>query len=279
MYQLLDSGEGAKLERFGERIVARPSSLCIWKRRLPASAWKKADATFVPGKDEESGGWRFGGAPFESWKIDYLTCVIELKLLRNGQVGLFPEHASYLSQLESLGVAPTKEAPRLLNLFAYTGLATVYFAKRGWSVTHVDLSKKALSWAQQNISQNDISEKAIRLMCDDAIKFIEREVRRGATYEGIIADPPSFSRTAKGKFWKLEDMLHAVVSNCAALMSPHKSWFAISCHHPGISAEMLANLLRDLGRREANIEPRELSVPEHDSDRVLPAGSFALLAT
>lgn len=272
-YQLLDSGDGAKLERFGSKVIARPSSICIWARHLSSREWSAADATFIPGKTDDSGGWTFRGRTFESWRMSYIDCDLELTLQRNGQVGLFPEHGTYLHLLPEF--SGSREPPRLLNLFAFTGLASVFFAKRGWHVTHVDLSKKALSWATRNFALNHLDEKAVRVICDDAIKFLEREVRRGTTYHGIIADPPSFSRTAKGKFWKLEDMLSAVTMNCSKLLVGSKGWLAVTCHHPGVSAEMIANLLRDLKLQSQSVIPLELSISEADSPRVLPAGSFA----
>ncbi len=278
-YALVDSGDGLKLERFGSVTLARPSSVCLWKRRSP-QAWKQADATFVPGRDEESGAWNFRGKPFETWEIEYVGCRLVLRLLKNGQVGLFPEHGTYLQQIEScFGARPSQtESPRLLNLFAYTGLASTYFASRGWTVTHVDLSKKALTWAKSNFELNKIPENAIRFICDDALKFLQREVKRGAKYDAVIVDPPSFSRVSKENYWELENIIANVVGQCQAVLSTDWGTLAVTCHDPGIGAEMLANLLRDVANPSQCVIAQELAVPEKDSDRVLPTGSFALLA-
>ena len=277
-YQLLDSGAHQKLERYGSIILARPSSVCIWKQRSP-ELWRQADATYVPGRDEESGGWKFKGKPFETWDLEYTGCHLTLRLQKNGQIGLFPEHGTYLEELVPYLAArpPGKESPRLLNLFAYTGLASAFFATRGWAVTHVDLSKKALTWAKSNFDLNKIPENAIRFICDDALKFLEREVKRGAKYDAVIVDPPSFSRISKENYWKLEDILFDVVARCHALLANEWGTLVVTCHDPGIGAEMLANLLRDVSTRNQKVLARELVIPERDSNRLFPTGSLAML--
>ncbi len=281
-YSLLDSGNLMKLERYGDKVLARPSTVCIWKKRLSEDKWRSADARYIPGKDEASGGWQFKGEGFETWDTNYLGCELELRLQTNGQLGLFPEHGSYLPELVPALEAAEKTSskpPRVLNLFAYTGLASVFLAKRGWDVTHVDLAKKALSWAQINFKKNQIPEQQIRLICDDAVKFLEREGRRGSKYEAVILDPPSFSRITKQNFWKIEEQICSLVRNAYAVSVAERPLVIVTCHDPGMRGEMLANVLLDLAPgAHLRIGKRELSLPEEGSGRLLSSGSLATLS-
>jgi 23S rRNA (cytosine1962-C5)-methyltransferase len=280
-YSLLDSGNLMKLERYGDKVLARPSTVCIWNKRLSGDKWQSADARYIPGKDESSGGWQFKSERFETWNVEYLGCKLELRLQSNGQLGLFPEHGSYLPELAphlEIAEKAATPAPKVLNLFAYTGLASVYFAKRGWDVTHVDLAKKALTWAQINFQKNELPEKRMRLICDDAVKFLEREVRRGTKYDAVVLDPPSFSRITKQNFWKIDEQICALVRNATAVSVPERPLVVVTCHDPGMRGEMLANVLLDVSRSpRTKVERRELSLPEEVSGRLLSSGSLAVL--
>ena len=283
-YSLLDSGNLMKLERYGDKVLARPSTVCIWNKRLGEDKWRAADARYIPGKnessgDESSGGWQLKAERFETWNVSYLGCQLELRLQSNGQLGLFPEHGSYLPELIPHLERAEKSAstpPKVLNLFAYTGLASVYLAKRGWEVTHVDLAKKALTWAQINFQKNELQEKRMRLICDDAVKFLEREVRRGTKYDAVILDPPSFSRITKQNFWKIDEQICSLVRNATAVSIAERPLVVVTCHDPGMRGEMLANVLLDVAKG-ARVERRELSLPEEGSGRLLSSGSLAVL--
>ncbi len=267
-YSLLDSGAGEKLEDFGGVLVRRPSSLAIWDKQKP-DLWNKAVASYDP----KAAVWRLNGklSTQDSWPCLFAGQQIKLRFQDNGQVGAFPEHASYLGSLSSGDL----KGFRILNLFAFTGLATLYFRSRGADVTHVDLSKKAISWAKENSEQQQESLPDIRWIADDAVAFLRREVRRGSAYNGVIIDPPSFSRISKNDFWKIEEVLPELMKMCSELLSKDGKFLAFTCHDPGISAKMLTNLIYD-HFSNGTVIAKELEIPERESKRVLPAGSCGI---
>lgn len=267
-YELLDSGNGEKLERFGSVVLRRPSSVCIWSQRRP-KLWANADAQYQPGS-----GWKSRKA-IDAWLCRVAGCDLRLRLQDNGQVGVFPEHASYLSEVGSSLERSESKNFRLLNLFAFTGLATTYFRARGAEVTHVDLSKKAIGWAKENFELQDSSLPPVRWICEDALAFARRELRRKSTYHAVIVDPPTFSRITKKDFWKIGEILQELVELCSGLLAEDASFMVLTCHDPGISAPMLGNLLSDRFQ-SGNVRARELEIPESEGSRILPAGSAAL---
>lgn len=269
-YKLIDSGLGEKLERFGSVQLARPSSLAIWKRRH-AELWNERGARFMP--DE-----RWQNAPQEAWEmtIEGLRCL--LRCQSNGQVGVFPEHVSYFEWLSNRLASITKlRAPRVLNLFAYTGLATVHCALAGAHVTHVDISKPVLTWARENMELNSVHSEKVRFICDDAIVFAERECRRGNFYDLIIADPPTFSRTAKGKSWEFDSVITSFLTTLTQLCNPQGSAFVLSSHHHALTASVLRNIVLDMGK--FSVETKQLELMEHRSERTIPAGTALFAST
>ncbi|NLF25150.1 MAG: hypothetical protein GX589_05760 [Deltaproteobacteria bacterium] len=265
-YELLDSGNGRKLERFGTRILLRPSSICIWKKL--GERWGEADATFVPGQ-----GWGFRGKPFEEWDLDAGEGLsFRLRLQRSGQVGIFPEHALYLPEvLTALRQIKGGGAPRVLNLFAFTGLASLYCVCAGAEVTHLDKSKQALAWAMTNFELNSLGSK-VRLIADDAIAFLKREKRRAKCYDVIIADPPNFSRISRAKTWELDRVVIDLVEGILALLD-RGGFFFISCHQGYGFAETVENLLYQYsGRSKIEVSSTALSLKETSTPRRLPAG-------
>lgn len=275
LYELLDSGDGEKLERFGRIVVRRPSSVCIWKR-AKKDLWNKPDAFYDP----KAAIWKVSRGQVQDlvWETVFAGCRLRLRLQDNGQVGVFPEHASYLPRLLENFSTEEHQPLKVLNLFAFTGLATLFFRAKSAEVTHVDLSKKVIGWAKDNVELQSAAcgpFPAVRWICEDAVAFLEREVRRGNSYDGIVIDPPSFSRISKNDFWKVADILPSLVQSCAALLKSHGKFLALTCHDPGISAPMLGNLIHD-HFQSGRVEPLELSIPEKGSERLLPAGSSAL---
>lgn len=272
LYELLDSGDGEKLERFGKVIARRPSSVCIWKPRR-SELWSKAEVVYDP----KAACWSSKKELVQDlvWDTTFANSQLKLRLQDNGQVGVFPEHASYLSKLADPETIKSTQPFKILNLFAFTGLATLYFRALGAEVTHVDLSKKVIGWAKENTSSQSESLPAVRWICEDAVAFLKREVRRESQYQGVIVDPPSFSRISKNDFWKVADILRDLVESCASLLKSEGRFMALTCHDPGISAPMLGNLLHD-SFSGGSVEPMELSIPEKDSLRLLPAGSCAI---
>ena len=276
-YSLLDSGEGEKLERFGEVTLARPSSLAIWRKRKEPRTWAQAHAFYRP-----SEGWRFKHKPFDSWIFPAGPVRLELRLQKNGQVGVFPDHALYLQDLLSQArrlSRPEGGRLRVLNLFAYTGMASALLAVQGAQVCHVDLSKQALSWAARNIELNlGESAPAARLICEDALQFVHRELRRKNCYDIVLADPPSFGRISKSKSWKFEEIAAGLISSCLQLIrGPHGAFF-LTCHHSALGSEVLGNLLSDAAPKDASVSCSSLFLKEQDTERRLPAGHLAMLS-
>ena len=264
-YELLDSGEGHKLERFGARIIARPSSLCIWKKLT--DRWREAHCVYAPGE-----GWRFSGQRFDEWEMQVGQGLsMRLRLQRNGQLGVFPEHAGYLPQLLSASAGLRGHPPRVLNLFAFTGLASLVCMRAGAEVTHVDTSKQALAWAKANFELNGLDGKA-RLIAEDAVTFLRREKRRGKVYDVVIADPPNFSRISRSQTWELDRIVIDLIDAVSSVLGPGGVFF-ITCHQSYGFAETVGNLLYRPGEAaEFQISSEVLALKESASPRRIPAG-------
>jgi 23S rRNA (cytosine1962-C5)-methyltransferase len=277
-YALLDSGDQRKLERFGSTIINRPSSLSAWKRRLPASAWEKADATYLP-----PDRWEFRGKPFTTWEATVAGVNLQLELMSNGQLGIFPEHAlylpllrTYLDKLHHKAARPLK----ILNLFAYTGLATAFCAKLPHTfVTHVDLAKRAIEWAKKNATANEIGTDKVRWITDDALGFMARENRKGNRYDIVIIDPPSFSRVSKNNTWTLEEKAPEIVSLCLSVLEPAAGAVFFTNHSTASTSDVARNIMLDhFQDRDVETSIESLSLAESNTPRLLPAGSLIVLS-
>jgi 23S rRNA (cytosine1962-C5)-methyltransferase len=245
-YALLDCGAGRKLERFGKIVVDRPEPQALWQPRLAKAEWAKANAVFsASGEDDEKGKWRIDKPVPEAWpvKIDDVTMLCKLSGLWH--LGLFPEQHPHWQWM--LGeIAKTKgEPPRVLNLFGYTGAASLLAAKAGAEVTHVDASKKAIAWGRENQSASKLDAAKIRWIVDDASKFVAREVRRGKTYHVILVDPPKFGRGPEGEVWDLFTHLPALLADCAKLLVPKSAAMVLTVYAIRASALAFDQLLRD----------------------------------
>lgn len=284
-YELVDSGEGEKLERYGAVIVRRPDPQALWRRRANASEWDAADLRFE--REEESGGKRGrwiagpnakvaarGAEP--SWNVRWedLTCVVRPTPFKH--LGLFPEQAANWVWIRELAPLWSPARPRLLNLFGYTGVASLVAVRAGFEVTHVDASKTSLAWMRDNARASGIADDAMRILLDDAAAFARREVRRGAKYDGLLLDPPHFGRGPKGETWQFEDHMAPLVDACAALMS-ERSFAVLSTYAIGFSPLSFVNLLGELGPGE--IDAGELVLRERTragfAPRFLPCGFCA----
>lgn len=254
-YELIDSGNGEKLERFGRFTLIRPEPQALWRPTLPESEWTKlATARFDREQkdryrfsDEVNGGWRFGKGMPESWNIRYqsqhdFSVQLRLALTGFGHVGVFPEQASNWDFIQQTLLSSGKGSsrPRVLNLFAYTGAASVVARQAGAEVTHVDASKPGLNWANQNMQLNGLDN--IRWVHEDALKFVRREVRRGNKYHGIIMDPPPYGRGPEGEKWTLQEKLQELVSLAAQLLDDSPLFFVLSLYAAGLSAQVGRNL-------------------------------------
>jgi len=273
-YELIDSGNERKLERFGDKVITRPSSLCVWKPRLPQKSWDASDATFIPGK-----GWKYSDAPFDQWEAEISNVRLELRTMSNGQIGIFPEHALYLPQLKK-DVAQlaqqSTQSLKILNLFAYTGMATLSLAKENSiKITHVDLSKKAMQWAAHNATINHTPSAAVRWITDDALQFMAREHRKSNLYDVVIIDPPSFSRISKENTWTLEEKLPEITERILNVLAPNHGVVYFTNHSTNSTVDLVRNLALDrFGDESVEVTTQPLHLQESSSARLMPAGSL-----
>jgi 23S rRNA (cytosine1962-C5)-methyltransferase len=277
-YTLLDSGDGRKLERYGDKIIDRPSSLSTWRKRLPSSEWEKADAVY-----ELTDRWSVQTAPFTTWEMKVGAVTLVLELMTNGQVGVFPEHALYLPDLSAeldVLAAIQKRPLKVLNLFAYTGLASMLCALRGDSqITHVDLSKRTIEWAKRNLAINSLPNDKIRWIEDDALAFMAREGRKDSRYDVIIIDPPSFSRVSKNNSWTLDEKVDEIVHLFLAVLEPSASAVFFTNHSSASTVDIARNIALDhFSDRGLSVEIRSLAIGEQQTERRLPAGSLIKLS-
>lgn len=275
-YALLDSGEGRKLERFGTVVVDRPEPQALWRRQRPADAWRQAHAVFsASADDEEKGKWRFDRPVPQSWPVRIGDDVaVTCRLQGLWHVGLFPEQVPHWDwMLERIGRV-RGERPRVLNLFAYTGAASLLAARAGAEVTHVDASKKAIQWAKENQAASGLAEAPVRWILDDAAKFVAREVRRGRTYHAILIDPPKFGRGPEGEVWDLFQGLPALLKNAAQLLAD-TSALVLTVYAIRASAlafeQLAADVLADRGGR---LSAGELALASAGGGAAVPTSLF-----
>jgi 23S rRNA (cytosine1962-C5)-methyltransferase len=279
-YALLDSGDGRKLERYGPYTVVRPEPQCLWSPRLPAGAWEAADAVFEPSDEDEAGRWRFKGRPKESWPLAWREVKFHGRFTNFRHLAFFPEQAANWEWLEGRVRAAagraTGEQPRALNLFGYTGVASLAMAAAGAAVTHVDASKKAVAWARENAELAGLAQKPIRWITEDARKYVQREVRRGSKYEGIILDPPKYGRGPGGEVWRLFEDLPELARLCSELLSENATFLVLNAYAERISGAALSGLLAQvLKDRAGRIEWGELALVEDAGDRQVGMSFFA----
>lgn len=245
-YTLIDSGAGRKLERFGSIMLDRPEPQALWQPQQDSTTWKGADAVFsASGDDEEKGRWRIDRQVPESWPVSIGAATMLCRLQGLWHVGLFPEQMPHWEWMLQRLAAVTGERPRVLNLFAYTGAASLLAAAAGAEVTHVDASKKAIAWARENQAASGLDAAPIRWILDDAAKFVAREVRRGKTYHVILVDPPKFGRGPGGEVWDLFSHLPPLMRDCARLLAPTQSALVLTVYAIRASAIAFDQLTRE----------------------------------
>jgi len=273
-YALLDSGHGQKLERYGPHTVVRPEPQCWWTPRDP-SALAQAKATFDPTDEDESGRWRFSGAPLSTFPLAWRDLRFSGRFTPFRHLGFFPEQAANWAWLD--GRIRARSRPRVLNLFGYTGVASLACAAAGAEVTHVDASKKSVAWARENAELSGLDDRPIRWIVDDARKYVAREVRRGARYHGIILDPPKYGRGPTGEVWRLFEDLPALLSDCAALLPDDADFLLVNVYAARISGLSLGHLLSEaLSDRAGRIDWGELALSEDGPDaRAIGLSFFA----
>jgi len=284
-YELIDSGDFEKLERFGTRIVARPEPQAIWDKSLSKEEWNKmADAYFIKGKsanksdfgnDNEKGEWKLKPGLKEQWFVDYKYQQMHLRfrlgLTSFKHIGIFPEQASNWNFIYDTIKEFQPNSMKVLNLFAYTGGASLAAKAAGADVTHLDSVKQVVSWARENMEAS--GQKDIRWIIDDVVKFVNREARRGNIYNGIILDPPSYGRGPEGEKWILEEGINSLLKSCNQILAPSNSFLVLNLYSIGFSALIAESITKSVFRID-NPEFGELFVTDK-SLRRLPLGVFA----
>jgi len=279
-YELLDSGEGEKLERFGAYVLRRPDPQALWQKSSSVEGWQKADAYFERG--EAKAKWvRVKDMP-TYWNINIGGLTMEISLTPFKHTGLFPEQLSnwqWMTERISnykLRITDKKTEINVLNLFGYTGGATLTCAKAGAKVTHVDASKAAITWARGNAELSGLKDTSIRWILDDALAFVKKEIKRGNKYDGIIMDPPAYGRGPDGEVWKIEESFLDLMKNSKNLLSDYPIFFLINGYASGYSALAYQNNITDLKEKfGGSLELGELTIEESASKKLLPAGIFA----
>ncbi len=271
-YEVIDTSSGEKLERWGDYLLVRPDPQVIWNTEKKHFGWKKWNGHYH--RSNKGGGeWEFNKLP-EEWSIGYKDLTFNLKPFSFKHTGLFPEQATNWDWFSNL----IKEADRpikVLNLFAYTGGATVSAAKAGASVTHVDASKGMVGWAKENAASSGLADAPIRYLVDDCTKFVEREIRRGNKYDGIIMDPPSYGRGPKGEIWKIEDSVFPFIKLTSQLLSDTPAFFLINSYTTGLQPAVLSYMLHTVldPIHKGKVEAEEIGLPVKNNGLILPCGA------
>jgi 23S rRNA (cytosine1962-C5)-methyltransferase len=269
-YALLDSGHGRKLERYGRVTVVRPEEQALWTPQLPDARWEAANAIFTGDVEEEGPGrWRFPVALPETWTMAFGAVEFVCRFTSFRHVGVFPEQAAHWTWMaDRIRAAKSAgQAPKLLNLFGYTGLASLITAEAGAQVTHVDASKKAIAWARENQALSGLEALPIRWICEDAMKFVQREVRRGNTYDAIILDPPKYGRGTNGEVWQLFEHLPEMLRLCRELTGPKPLFVILTVYAMRASFVSFHELFAEIfGVRRGTLESGELLIQEQGTE-------------
>lgn len=281
-YRLLDSGNGEKLERYGSVIVIRPEAQALWPKALPKSEWDKADAIFTGDTDEEGmGRWRFPKQALgETWPMQLLGVEFHGRFTSFRHTGVFPEqiaHWSWMREVVQARIAANGRRPKVLNLFGYTGVASLIAADAGAEVTHVDASKKAIGWAKENQQLARLTDRPIRWIMDDAMKFVEREQRRGNRYDIVLTDPPKFGRGPNGEVWELFDHVPQMLDICRDLLAPDAIGLVLTAYSIRASFYSMHELMMETMRGMGGlVESGELIIREYPT---MPGQAARALST
>jgi len=271
-YEVIDTSDGEKLERWGDYILVRPDPQVIWKSKKSDKRWKSMNGHYHRSK-AGGGEWEFFDLPQE-WQISYGELKFNLKPFSFKHTGLFPEQACNWDWFSEL-IKKAGRSIKVLNLFAYTGGATLSAAAAGASVTHVDASKGMVNWAKENAVCSGLSDKPIRWLVDDCVKFVEREIRRGNKYDAIIMDPPSYGRGPKGETWKIEESIFPFMELTMDILSDEPLFYLVNSYTTGLQPAVLAYMLSmTVGRKYGGkVEASEIGLPVSDSGLILPCGA------
>lgn len=275
-YEILDMANGEKLERWRNVTLVRPDPQIIWKQKSFPNKWKEVNAVYNRSKTG-GGSWNYKKQMPKAWQIKYKNLTFNIKPMGFKHTGLFPEQAVnwdwMINKIEN--EKKHKKEIKVLNLFAYTGGATVACLSAGASVCHVDSSKGMVSWAKENVISSKLADRKVRYIIDDVVKFVQREIRRGNKYDAIIMDPPSYGRGAKGEVWQFENNIYDLVELCTQVLSDDPLFFLINSYTTGISAKVLENMLRLEIKKKGTLSSGEIGLPMKNSEIVLPCGIYA----
>lgn len=273
-YEILDMANGEKLERWKDVILVRPDPQIIWKDKTFKDKWNKVNAKYI--RSNTGGGkWEYNKQIPKSWQIKYKNLYFNIKPMGFKHTGLFPEQAVNWDWMMNK-IKNAKREIKVLNLFAYTGGATVACLSAGGSVCHVDSSKGMVSWAKENVISSGLQDRKVRYIVDDVVKFVNREIRRGNKYDAIIMDPPSYGRGANGEVWQFEENIYDLVNLCTKVLSDNPLFFLINSYTTGISSTVLENILRiNINKKyKGTFSNGEIGLPMTDSKLILPCGIY-----
>ena len=272
-YEVIDTSCGEKLERWGNYILVRPDPQVIWNTEKRAEEWRKCNGHYHR-SNKGGGSWEFHNMP-DVWQINYKNLKFNLQPFKFKHTGLFPEQAVNW-EWSGQKIKNAGRSIKVLNLFAYTGGATIAAAAAGASVTHVDASKGMVTWAKENLAASGLSNAPVRWIVDDCVKFVERETRRGNKYDAIIMDPPSYGRGPKGEIWKIEE-IHPFIQLCAKLLSDTPLFFLINSYTTGLQPAVLSYMaeLELVKRYGGRAEAQEIGLPVTSNGLILPCGASA----
>lgn len=273
-YELIDTGHGERLERWGEFILRRPDPQVIWPAEKDADFWNMADAHYHR-SPKGGGGWEFKRGLPSRWTISYKDLMFYIRPTDFKHTGIFPEQAvnwKWIIDVIRKAARPVK----VINLFAYTGAATVAAASAGAEVCHVDAAKGMVNWAKENLALSSLADRPVRFITDDVIKFVKREKRRGHMYDAVIMDPPSYGRGPDGEVWKLEDALYTLIEQCLNILSSEPLFFLINSYTTGFSHAVLENILKMQMQKKFGgcTETGEVGLPVTASGLSLPCGIY-----
>lgn len=271
-YEVLDTSSGEKLERWGEYILVRPDPQVIWNTKKENTGWRRKNGHYH--RSNKGGGeWEFFNLP-EQWTINYKSLTFNLKPFSFKHTGLFPEQATNWDWFSEL-IKKCDYQPKVLNLFAYTGGATLACAAAGANVTHVDASKGMVNWAKENAVSSNLKDAKIRWLVDDCVKFVEREIRRGNKYDGIIMDPPSYGRGPKGEIWKIEEAIYPFIELCTQILTDKPLFFLVNSYTTGLQPAVLSYMINTAVVKKfgGSVEAEEIGLPVTDSGLILPCGA------
>ena len=271
-YELIDSGEGSKLEKFGPFILSRPASQALWKKGQNKDVWSKAHMVF---SREGENHWTLKKKLPKEWVIEIENVKIKIVPSDFGHVGFFPEHAFLWKWMKNKIQSSKRKKIKVLNLFAYSGAATIAAAQAGAEVCHLDASRPMIERTKENVNLNNLQDYPIRYIVDDAIKFVKREKRRNNFYDGIILDPPTFGRGPKKEVFKIENDINQLLEDCASLLSKDPLFMILSSHTPGVTSIVLKHLLKQHLSTNGQIKTGEMII-KSTNGYDLPSGFYGI---